>query len=335
MKERFLELLACPACRGDLDLAAATRAGAAGEIADGRLRCRACSVEYPITGGVPRFVPADLGGEARETADAFGWSWTSFDRLYAEYRQQLQTWIAPVTFAELAGRKLLDAGCGKGRHLAVAAESGVEVAVGVDLSCAADVAYRNTARFPNVLVLQGDLNRLPVKTVFDYGWSIGVVHHVADTAGVMRRIVQTAIRPGGRFSAWLYGRENNDWIVKVVNPIRKRFTSKMRPESLSDLSWLLAAFLYAASHGLYRPAEEHGWTLLQALLFYRPYITYLGRFDFEEIHSIVVDHLIAPVASYYTGPEVRGFAEGAGLTVLALTWVRQMSWAVYGERPGA
>ncbi|MBI3267657.1 MAG: methyltransferase domain-containing protein, partial [Planctomycetes bacterium] len=242
MKERFVEILACPDCAGGLSLAA-QHGGGGEEVLDGELRCGTCGRSFPIVRGIPRFVPQELGGEAAHTARAFGESWTRFGGLSDRYKNQLLEWIAPVRAQDLQGKTLLDAGCGKGRHLAVAAELGVKFAAGADLSCAVEMAYRNTVRFPNVLVVQADLHRLPLRPVFDYGWSIGVIHHISGPAAVLGRVIRS-LRPGGRFSAWVYGRENNGWIVHVVNPLRKRLTSRMRFGDLDALSRVLAGVLY-------------------------------------------------------------------------------------------
>src|SRR6266478_9865340 len=60
----------------------------------------------------------------------------------------------------LAGARVLDAGCGMGRYLRVAAEPGARV-VGIDLSQAVQAARELTADLPGVAVVRGDLLRPP------------------------------------------------------------------------------------------------------------------------------------------------------------------------------
>ena len=47
----LLELVRCPKCRGELQVDAA--AGTAGASDEGGLTCSACSLRYPVRGGVP------------------------------------------------------------------------------------------------------------------------------------------------------------------------------------------------------------------------------------------------------------------------------------------
>jgi len=55
MRRSLLDILCCPVCKGDLALRSTDEAG--GEILEGGLFCRACSVEYPISDGIPDLIP--------------------------------------------------------------------------------------------------------------------------------------------------------------------------------------------------------------------------------------------------------------------------------------
>ncbi|OGO30274.1 MAG: hypothetical protein A2Z29_09195 [Chloroflexi bacterium RBG_16_56_11] len=57
MKHSLLEILACPVCKGPLELKVAAEEN--GEITAGSLRCGKCGVEYPITEGIPDLLPPE------------------------------------------------------------------------------------------------------------------------------------------------------------------------------------------------------------------------------------------------------------------------------------
>src|SRR6185369_1559558 len=57
----------------------------------------------------------------------------------------------------LRGRRVLDVGCGFGRHMYVASEYGAEV-VGVDLSGGVEVAHRNVEGRPGCHVVQANIH---------------------------------------------------------------------------------------------------------------------------------------------------------------------------------
>lgn len=202
MKPRLAQLLVCPGCRRALRLEAGERQE--DEILSGRLDCRHCDLSYPIAGGIPRFVAS--GGYAA----SFGFEWkrwrrTQFDS--AEHRPSERTFIASTGREpqELAGKLVLDAGCGAGRYLDVAARAGAEV-IGVDLSLAVEVAQENLARQPACHCVQADLLQLPFPpATFDFIFSIGVLHHTPDTRRAFAALAQL-LKPGGEIAVWVYPR---------------------------------------------------------------------------------------------------------------------------------
>lgn len=58
MKRKLTEVLACPLCKGDLELEVTEEQGE--EIVDGSLTCPACQQVYPISEGIPNMLPPEL-----------------------------------------------------------------------------------------------------------------------------------------------------------------------------------------------------------------------------------------------------------------------------------
>jgi len=330
VKRRLLDWLACPACRGAITL---TRgAPEADDIHDGELACGACLARYPIERGIPRLVPPALDAEVRATVERFGYEWTRFAEIRPEYEAQLLGWMAPVGKDAFAGRRVLDAGCGKGRHLRLAAAFGAKEVIGVDLGPAVDAAAQNTADLDNVHVVQGDLTRPPFRPEsVDLIYSIGVLHHLPEPEAGFRALSPLLV-PGGRFVAWLYAREGNGWVLALVDPAR-RLTSRLPLRLVSGLAGVVTVPLWIALRVLYAPARTR--PRLARTLPYASYLTDLAPFPFREVHSIAFDHFLAPVAHYMARARVeRCFAEG-GLTLESLRWHHANSWAASGTRPEA
>jgi uncharacterized protein YbaR (Trm112 family) len=63
MRRSLLDILCCPVCKGELVLRTASEE--AGEIMEGVLSCGVCSVEYPITDGIPDLLPRKPGEAGR------------------------------------------------------------------------------------------------------------------------------------------------------------------------------------------------------------------------------------------------------------------------------
>jgi uncharacterized protein YbaR (Trm112 family) len=55
MKRELMDILACPVCKGALELKVEAEGG--GEITTGSLYCPKCSIKYPITDGIPHLLP--------------------------------------------------------------------------------------------------------------------------------------------------------------------------------------------------------------------------------------------------------------------------------------
>jgi len=163
---------------------------------------------------------------------------------------------------------------------------------------------------------------LPLKRRFDYAFSVGVLHHLPDPRGGFDSLVKH-VKPGGAISAWVYGRENNGWIVHVVNPLREHLTSKMPTRLLYFTSYIPAIILYAALKLVYAPLAQTG---LKRFLFYADYLSYIARFPFVEIHSIVHDHLTAPVAFYIQREEFARWFNVNEIERSEIHWHNSNSW---------
>ena len=257
MKERLLQYVQCPGCGGATAIESERRREGS-EIMEGALVCRSCAHRFPITRGIPRFASLDQVEEDKAaTAASFGWQWTHFTQTDERYAEQFLGWIAPVRPEFFKDKVILEGGCGKGRHTRLAASWGARDVIGIDLSAAVESAFAATRDLENVHVVQADIYQLPFPRIFDYPFSVGVLHHLPDPRGGFKSLA-SRVKEGGHLSAWVYGAENNEWITRFVNPLRQRITSKISPRALLQLSKLPAAFLYLATKLIYRPLNQIG-----------------------------------------------------------------------------
>jgi SAM-dependent methyltransferase len=108
------------------------------------------------------------------------------------------------------GKKVLDCGCGPGRHAWALASLGATV-IGFDMADHALAAARQaTADFGTVTIEKHSiLDRLPYPADFDMVWCYGVLHHTGDTLRALRNIARH-VRPGGRIYLMLYAEPRRD-----------------------------------------------------------------------------------------------------------------------------
>ena len=331
MKERLLQYLACPSCGGPLALRSeALREGE--EIIKGQLSCGSCARTWPITRGVPRFASIEtVEDDKAATAAGFGWQWQHFTQADNRYEQQFLGWIAPVAPEFFQDKTVLEGGCGKGRHTQLAAQWGAREVIGVDLSAAVETAFAATRHLPNAHIVQADIYNLPLARTVDYAFSVGVLHHLPDPRGGFKSLA-SKVKPGGHISAWVYGAENNEWITRWVNPLRRRLTSRMNPSVLLQLSKVPAAVMFAATKLVYRPLNRSpSGALLARHLFYNDYLNAIAPFGWREQHTIVFDHLVAPTAFYITRAEFADWWRGIGAGEVDISWHNRNSWRGFGK----
>ncbi|MCP3682787.1 MAG: methyltransferase domain-containing protein [bacterium] len=357
MKQRLLNFIVCPYCSGKLKCETFVSEGK--EIFEGVLKCN-CGRCYPIVRGVPRMLPDSLRmdsvrstypkfyskyqeqlgaqtGEGKEsqkivkekrrTLKAFGYEWKKkkFSVRYREYLDQFLDLIHPIKPDFFKGKLVLEGGCGTGRHTYYSADFGAEI-IGVDLSDAVDVAYDKTKGLPKAHVIQADIYKLPFKKqMFDYVFSVAVLHHLPDPEKGFRSLLPF-LKKGGTISAWVYGKEGN-YLLKIMDPIRKHFISKLPYKAIELISFTIITLLYPIIKLIYGPMNRSrvtrkiAWILPQNYFFY-----YLSKMNFKVNYLTLYDQLMAPTSFYYTKKEFASWFVNAKLKKINVSWRNRNSW---------
>jgi len=214
---RVLPILRCPVC------------GSCLKGNDQGVACDGCGRVFPEIGNVIRFV------EPSNYANSFGFQWTRFAKTQLDRGEsgeserdfRERTGLTPE---DLAGKLVLDVGCGMGRFADIATRWGAFV-VGVDLSRAAEVAAQNL-KDREAVFFQADVFALPFAAEsFDYIYSIGVLHHTPDCERAFK-VLPALLKPGGTIAIWLYSGYNR-WYR--MSDVYRRATSRMSPRFLLGL----------------------------------------------------------------------------------------------------
>jgi SAM-dependent methyltransferase len=331
MKKRLLQYLACPACNGEIRLLAVAEKDQE-EILEGSLGCAACERHFMVVRGVPRFADlSQIEEEKAATASSFGWEWQHFTQNDERYSEQFLGWIAPVEPEFFKDKVVLEGGCGKGRHTELSARWGARDHIGIDLSAAVETAFAATRHLENAHIVQADIYHLPLRRVFDYAFSVGVLHHLPDPKGGFLSLA-SKVTAGGHLSAWVYGAENNGWITRFVNPLRERVTSRINRRALLHLSKLPTAALYAATKLVYGPLNRsESGSAIARRLFYNDYLSAISGFGWREQHTIVFDHLVAPTAYYISRAEFEKWWEEINASDVVIGWHNKNSWRGFGK----
>ena len=165
-----------------------------------------------------------LTRDQTRTQAAYGLQWNRFRIVRQEEDRATFRNRTRLNPEDLAGQVVLDAGCGMGRYLRIAGESSAKGIVGVDLSRAVIAARDMTQDIPNVLIVRGDLLRLPFPPgSFDVIYSLGVIDHTPDPRASFLALARL-LKPGGRIVIWVYPRERAlvEWIMEAQRAISRR-----------------------------------------------------------------------------------------------------------------
>jgi len=198
------------------------------------------TVPAKLVDGVHVCVPDD--GHVGSFSDEWDrWSTVQVDSCgyrcgYAGFRDSADTFRQKTDLAasDLAGKVVLDAGCGPGRFSEVVARLRASV-VAVDLSHAVfHTAKLGTAWKGEHLFVQADLEKLPLPDAcIDVAFSIGVLHHTPHPEQAVHEIARV-LRPGGIFAGWVYARQATydhplraAWRAFSTNPVNHALLSRL------------------------------------------------------------------------------------------------------------
>lgn len=123
-----------------------------------------------------------------------------------------------------------DLGCGSGRWAKLVAPR-VGILHCIDPSSAIDVARKNLASLSNCEFRKAGVDDIPLRDQsMDFGYSLGVLHHIPDTRAALASCV-AKLKPGAPFLLYLYYAFDNrpmwfrmlwkvsDWVRKVVSAL--------------------------------------------------------------------------------------------------------------------
>ena len=230
MRASTVNLLACPACRGDLLLR--ERLAHRGEVLEGSLVCSRCGAEYEVSNGIPRLLPSPASGLERQIYGSIMTYYDSYVPFMEErYHNARVAYMRRVEDAcvMLTGPRglVLDIGCGTGRQALLLAGLGCEV-VAMDISLGMLLEARRRALRKGLAgrieFVQASADSLPFKPgTFDRAYAIfGAFNH----APRYRRafgLAYEVLRPGGRLLLTVLNRyQLTLWLEAILGRRKKQ-----------------------------------------------------------------------------------------------------------------
>jgi SAM-dependent methyltransferase len=255
----------------------------------------------------------------------FGEQWTAYrsNEGYYASRELFADLLGPfASEVEVRGARVADIGSGTGRIVGMLLAEGAGHVTAVEPSDAFDVLRDNTrADAHRITYVRAPGEGLPGEGELDLVVSFGVLHHVPEPGAIVRRAF-SALRPGGKFVAWLYGHEGNELYLALVLPLR-RLSTRLPHAALDRLSGALRLPLDAYVEACRRVPR----------LPMASYMTsHVGKLSPEVRKLTIYDQLNPAYAKYYRREEAEALFRDAGFADVRLHHRHGYSWTVLATR---
>lgn len=282
--------------------------------------------------GTPGGGPGNLDAA---TVASFGDEWRRYDQSGlpdADLRDAFARYFSLFPWEALpAGAEGFDMGCGSGRWAQLVAPRVGRLHCVDPSGPALAVARRNLAALPNVdfeEAATGTTRLAPGSQ--DFGYSLGVLHHIPDTASALRDCVRL-LKPGAPFLVYLYyDFDNRPWWFRLVwkaselvRAVVCRLPAALKPWPTT----LLAVVVYWPLARLARLLEKLGLNVANLpLSFYRDKSFYFMRTDSR-------DRFGTPLERRFSRRAITAMMNDAGLADVAFR-DGEPFWCALGRRAG-
>jgi ubiquinone/menaquinone biosynthesis C-methylase UbiE len=250
----------------------------------------------------------------QKVIDDFGAEWAKFDQTglsEAEQRALFDDYFSIFPWHKLPPTaKGMDVGCGSGRWANLFAPKVGHLLLVDPAAAALNVAKHKLRQRDNVSFHHADVAHLPgADGEFDFAYSLGVLHHVPDTAMAIRSVSEK-LKPGAPFLVYLYYALDNRpaWfrgLWRISNVVRNAIAAAPRPVK-HLLCEAIAATVYWPLARIAKLAEAVGLNAHQfPLHFYRHLSYYTMRTD-------ALDRFGTTLEQRFTRPQIKAMLEQAG-----------------------
>ncbi len=222
-----------------------------------------------------------------KTVASFGDEWTRFDQSGmsdSEAQKVLGEYFAVFPWAQLpVNAEGFDMGCGAGRWARWIAPRVGRLHC-IDPSDAIEVARERLSALKNVEFHRAavDAGRLPPQSM-DFGYSLGVLHHVPDTAAAIQSCANL-LKPGAPLLLYLYyAFDNRPWWFRAlwkVSDGMRRVICRLPSGPKNVVTDVIAATAYWPMARIARSLERLGVPVgVLPLAYYRDHSFYTMRTD--------------------------------------------------------
>ncbi len=207
---------------------------------------------------------------------------------------------------------MIDIGCGSGRWSEYFIDK-VNFIEAVDPSEAVYAADKLLEQYNNVRITRASIDTLPwPDETFDFGMSVGVLHHIPDTQAALNACVKK-IKKGGHFYVYLYYKlDNRGFLFRSLfrlSDLLRQVVSKMPSTAKKITCDVLAGAAYMPFVLTARLFSAMGYKKLAKKI---PLSAYANK-DFYIIRNDSLDRFGTRLEQRFSKPEIEAMMKQAGL----------------------
>ena len=248
------------------------------------------------------------------TVSSFGDEWSRFDQTAmsaSEAQEIFDQYFAVFPWGDLPpNAEGFDMGCGSGRWARLVAPRVGRLHC-IDPSDAIEVARRCLADCGNVTFCRAGVTdpSLPASSQ-DFGYSLGVLHHIPDTAAAIRACA-ALLKPGAPLLLYLYyAFDNRPWWFRAVwrtTDLARKLICRLPPGWKHPVTDLIALFVYLPLARLSCVLEWLGLNVTSVPL------AYYRNHSFYTMSTDARDRFGTPLEQRFSRPQIKEMMGRAGL----------------------
>ncbi len=277
----------------------------------------------------------DLGNENIDpvTVESFGEEWNKFSEFNDEEIESIGNEYFDIVPTELLNQDsttVIDLGCGSGRWSMYLSDKVKEIHA-VDPSKAVFSAAHLTQSAPNIFLSQASVDNIPFDDEsFDFGISLGVLHHIPDTEKALMSLSKKIKRNGHLLIYLYYALDNRSMAYRAlfnVSTLFRRIISKM-PSGLKKFTCdLIAFFVYLPFVGIASLVK-----VFSKGDFYKkvPLSYYVGK-SLNVIRNDSLDRFGTPLEQRFTKEQIAEMMKNCGFEDLVFS-EKMPCWHVIGKK---
>ena len=255
-----------------------------------------------------------MKNQDKNTVEGFGDEWSRFDQSdLPEDEQQLlfDEYFSVFPWKDISKESVgFDLGCGSGRWAKSVAPK-VKKLICIDPSNAIEIAKKNLSNFDNCEFESATVDDISIdNNSMDFGYSLGVLHHVPDTKKGIKQCVEK-LKKGAPLLLYLYYRFDNRpfWFrfIWSISDLLRKIISKMPYGLRYIFSQIIAVVVYFP---LARTALYLEKLNLNVSNF--PLSSY-KNLSFYTMRTDALDRFGTRLEQRFTRDEIKNMMENAGL----------------------